>query len=186
MLGYYNMPDATAAAIDADGWLHTGDQGKLEDDGYLTITGRLKDLIVTSYGKNISPRLIEEKMARSALVSQVMVYGDNRKYLIALVVPDEKAVTSFAEERGLPTDDYQALLKRQEIHDLVGQEVARVNKGAASYEQIRAFDVLPEPFSLENGMLTPTLKPRRGRISMLHEDVIEALYHRIEARGGGN
>jgi long-chain acyl-CoA synthetase len=186
MRGYLGRDEETAEALDADGWLHTGDQGSMED-GYLSITGRLKDLIVTSYGKNISPRPIEEKLTKSKYIEQVMVYGDDRKYLVALVVPDSEALKQFAEERAIPTDDYAALLARDEIHELIAGEVESVNEDAPSYEQIRGFDILPEAFTLENGLLTPTLKPRRGRISMMYEGLIERLYDRIEghqARGG--
>ena len=189
MRGYLGRPEETAEALDSDGWLHSGDQGKLDADGYLTITGRLKDLIVTSYGKNISPRPIEEKMARSKYVAQVMVYGDNKKYLVALVVPDSEAIKQYASENAVAFEDYAALLGSEEIRGLISGEIDRVNKTAPSYEQVRGFDILPEEFTLENGMLTPTLKPRRGRISMIHEDLIERLYMHIETRqapGGGS
>ena len=188
MKGYLGRPEETGETLDADGWLHTGDQGKLDGDGYLTITGRLKDLIVTSYGKNISPRPIEENIARSKYITQVMVYGDNRKYLVALVVPEREAVEQFARDSAIAFDDYVALLGTQEVHELISGEIERVNKAAPSYEQIRGFDILPEAFTLENGMLTPTLKPRRGRISMIHEGLIENLYAHLErqpASGGG-
>jgi long-chain acyl-CoA synthetase len=187
MRGYLGRDEETAEALDAGGWLHSGDQGSLSDDGYLTITGRLKDLIVTSYGKNISPRPIEEKLTKSKYIEQVMVYGDDRKYLVALVVPSQEALTQFAGERGIPADDYAALLPRDEIHELIAGEIESVNETSPSYEQVRGFDVLPEPFTLENGLLTPTLKPRRGRISMMYEGLIGRLYDRIEgaqARGG--
>ena len=188
MRGYLGRPEETAEALDSDGWLHSGDQGVLDADGYLSITGRLKDLIVTSYGKNISPRPIEEKIARSKYVAQVMVYGDNRKYLVALVVPDSEAIEQYASDNAMGFDDYVALLGSEEIRGLISGEIDRVNETAPSYEQIRGFDILPEAFTLENGMLTPTLKPRRGRISMIHEDLIERLYAHIEtqqAPGGG-
>ncbi|MCK4680811.1 AMP-binding protein, partial [bacterium] len=187
MRGYLGRPEETAEALDADGWLHTGDQGALAD-GYLTITGRLKDLIVTSYGKNISPRPIEESIARSKYVAQVMVCGDGRKHLVALVVPESEAIVRYARDSVIPFDEYTALLRRDEIRELISGEIDRVNKTAPSYEQVRGFDILPEAFTLENGMLTPTLKPRRGRISMIHEELIERLYAHLEnqqpSRGG--
>lgn len=189
MRGYLGRDEETAEALDAEGWLHTGDQGAIDEDGYLSITGRLKDLIVTSYGKNISPRPIEEKLAQSKYIEQVMVYGDDRKYLVALVVPAQEALVKYAGERAMPTDDYASLILRDEVHELIAGEIAAVNEGAPSYERIRGFDILPEPFTLENGLLTPTLKPRRGRISMVHEGLIERLYDRIEGeqlRGGGS
>ena len=182
MRGYLGRPEETAEALDSDGWLHTGDQGVLDADGYLSITGRLKDLIVTSYGKNISPRPIEEGIARSKYVAQVMVCGDNRQYLVALVVPDSDAIVQYARDSVIPFDEYTALLRRDEIRELISGEIDRVNEAAPSYEQIRGFEILPEEFTLENGMLTPTLKPRRGRISMIHEDIIGRLYARTDAR----
>ncbi len=188
MRGYLGRPEETAEALDTDGWLHTGDQGVLDADGYLSITGRLKDLIVTSYGKNISPQPIEEGIARSKYVAQVMVCGDNRQYLVALVVPDSEAIVKYARDSVIPFDEYTALLRRDEIRELISGEIDRVNKAAPSYEQIRGFDILPEAFTLENGMLTPTLKPRRGRITMIHGDVIERLYASTDAgkRDGGD
>jgi len=188
MRGYLGRPEETALALDSDGWLHSGDQGKLDADGYLSITRRLKDLIVTSYGKNISPRPIEERIARSKYVAQVMVCGDNRKYLVALVVPENAVVEQYARDSGIAFEDYAALLGTDEIRELIYSEIDCVNKTAPSYEQVRGFDILPEAFTLENGMLTPTLKPRRGRITMIHEELIERLYARVEgqqsSRGG--
>jgi long-chain acyl-CoA synthetase len=188
MRGYLGRPEETALALDSDGWLHSGDQGKLDADGYLSITGRLKDLIVTSYGKNISPRPIEEKLTRSKYVAQVMVCGDNRKYLVALVVPESEVIKQYARDNDIAFEDYAALLGTEKIRELIYDEIDRVNKTAPSYEQVRGFDILPEAFTLENGMLTPTLKPRRGRITMIHEELIERLYARVEdqqvSRGG--
>ncbi|MCK4409879.1 MAG: AMP-binding protein, partial [Candidatus Eisenbacteria sp.] len=127
MRGYLGRPEETAEALDADGWLHSGDQGVLDADGYLSITGRLKDLIVTSYGKNISPRPIEEKITRSKYVAQVMVCGDGRKYLVALVVPDSETVVQYARDSVIPFDEYTALLRRDEIRELISGEIDRVN-----------------------------------------------------------
>ena len=181
MRGYLNRPEETAQALDADGWLHTGDQGRLDEDGYLSITGRLKDLIVTSYGKNISPRPIEERLTNSRFIAQAMVYGDDRKHLVALIVPDRDALVQYAGEHSVPFDGYGELLRRDEIRSLLQSEIDSANERAPSYERIRAFDTLEEAFTLENGMLTPTLKPRRGRISMIHKDLIDALYAKLEA-----
>ena len=188
MRGYLGRPEETAEALDSDGWLHSGDQGKLDADGYLSITGRLKDLIVTSYGKNISPRPIEEKLTRSKYVAQVMVCGDNRKYLVALIVPEREAVEQYALDNDIAFEDRAALFGTDEIRELISGEIDRINTTAPSYEQVRGFDILPDAFTLENGMLTPTLKPRRGRITMIHEELIERLYAHVEdqqsSRGG--
>jgi long-chain acyl-CoA synthetase len=180
MKGYINRPEETAETLDGDGWLHTGDQGALDAGGYLAITGRLKDLIVTSYGKNISPRPIEERIARSDYVSQVMVYGDNRKHLVALVVPDADAIVRYARDMVVPFTEYGELVERAEVRELVAGEIELANREAPSFEQVRGFGILPEPFTLENGMLTPTLKPRRGRISMIHRELIDAIYAGLE------
>ncbi len=182
MRGYLGRPEETAEALDSDGWLHSGDQGKLDADGYLSITGRLKDLIVTSYGKNISPRPLEEKIGRGKYVAQVLVCGDGRKYLAALVVPESEAIEQYARDNDIAFEDYAGLLKTAEIRELISGEIERVNKTAPSYERIRGFDLLPEAFTLENGMLTPTLKPRRGRSSMIHEELIERIYGHLDAR----
>jgi long-chain acyl-CoA synthetase len=183
MKGYLNRPEETTEALDGDGWLHTGDQGALDEEGYLSITGRLKDLIVTSYGKNVSPRPIEDRMAKSRYISQVMVYGDNRKHLVALIVPDEAALVAHAGSKEIPFSSYRELVRREEIRELIGGEIEVANADAPSFERVRGFELLAEPFTLENGMLTPTLKPRRGRISMIHESLIESIYAAIGPGG---
>ncbi|MEA3409187.1 MAG: long-chain fatty acid--CoA ligase, partial [Candidatus Eisenbacteria bacterium] len=119
---------------------------------------------------------------RSKYVTQVMVCGDSRKHLAALVVPDREALEQYARSSGIAFEDYAGLLKTDEIRELISGEIAGVNKTAPSYEQVRGFELLPEAFTLENGMLTPTLKPRRGRITMIHEELIERMYEHLDAR----
>jgi long-chain acyl-CoA synthetase len=176
MKGYYNLPEDTAAAIDAEGWLHTGDRGKFDERGNLVITGRIKELIVTSYGKNIAPVPIECEIARSPYVEQVMVCGDSRKYLTALVVPARSAMERFARDRQLAATDYPALLRHDDVRQLIGAEIERATDECSSYEKIKGFILVPEPFTTENDMLTPTLKMRRSRIERKYAEQIAAMY----------
>ena len=182
--GYYRAPEATAAAL-KDGWLHTGDLGEIDESGRLIVTGRSKEIIVTSYGKNIAPATVEEHILRSRYVEQVVVFGDNRKAIVALIVPHRAALERFAAERGISSGSYDTLLEHHEIVGLVGDEVKRANEQMASYERVTAFALLAEPFSPENGLLTPTLKLRRRKIAETCTDKIEALYDRLEGRHAG-
>ena len=123
MKGYYKDPEATAQAIDPDGWLHTGDQGKFDADGNLIITGRLKEIIVTSHGKNIAPFPIESRVRASRYIHQCMLCGDNEKSITALVVPDRKSIEQFAREKGLEADDYPTLLTTTPVKNLITREI---------------------------------------------------------------
>jgi len=180
MNGYLNKPDETALVLDSDGWLHTGDLGELDDDGNLVVTGRTKELIVTSYGKNIAPAPVEERIARSPYVSQAIVLGDNRKTLVALIVPDREEVERYAGEHDVTWSSYESLLEHYAVRVLLNGEVARANEHSASYERVTKFALLPEQFSQENGMLTPTMKVRRGRVVDIYRDRIELLYEELE------
>jgi long-chain acyl-CoA synthetase len=176
MKGYLNKPQETARAIDADGWFHTGDQGRFDAHGNLVITGRIKELIVTSYGKNVAPAAVEAHVAKSRYVDQVVVYGDRREYLAALVVPDRGPLESYARERNVPYDDYPALMAAAEVRELFARELAEATAALPSYEQIKSFALVPEPFTVENGLLTPTLKLRRAQIAERYADALDALY----------
>jgi long-chain acyl-CoA synthetase len=164
MRGYLNKPDETARMIDPEGWLHTGDQGRLDEKGNLTITGRIKELIVTSYGKNIAPVPIEQEISRSPYVEQAIVYGDRCAYLSALVVPKRDVVEKYAREHRINAADYPELLKLERIRKLLETEVFRLQEGFAPFEQVKVVSLIPEPFTVENGLLTPTLKMRRPKI----------------------
>jgi long-chain acyl-CoA synthetase len=176
MLGYLNKPDETASAIDKDGWLHTGDQGRFDDRGNLIITGRIKDLIVTSYGKKVPATAIEARIARSPYVSQVMVYGDRRKYLVALLVPMREAVRQFAAREGVATEKYESLLEDADIRSLIASEIEETTKDCAPYEKVKAFALVAEEFTQDNGLLTPLLKLRRKLVAERYADVLESLY----------
>ncbi|MRR17503.1 MAG: long-chain fatty acid--CoA ligase [Deltaproteobacteria bacterium] len=160
--GYYKDPEATAAAIDAAGWFHTGDIGMLDDEGFLTITDRKKDLIVTAGGKNIAPQNIENMIRTLPLISQVMVYGDRRKHLTALITLNGEELDNFSG--------------REKAHQAVSDHVQAVNSRLAPYEQIKRFTILPGDFTEEQGELTPTLKLRRREIVKHYGDVIDDLY----------
>ncbi|HVP57130.1 MAG TPA: long-chain fatty acid--CoA ligase [bacterium] len=176
MKGYYNRPEDTAAAIDPAGWFHTGDQGAFDQWGNLVITGRIKELIVTSYGKNIAPLRIEADLAQCSLIDQVMVCGDRRKYITALVVPRRDAITRYAQEAGIKSDTYADLLKHAGIRKLVADEIEKATQNAAPYERVKGFILLAEGFTVESDLMTPTLKLRRGKIERKYAAEIAALY----------
>jgi len=176
MAGYFNMPAETAKAIDKDGWLRTGDQGRFDEKGNLTITGRIKEIIVTSYGKNIVPAPIEMEIARNRYIDQIMLCGDKRKYIAALIVPCKESVLSYADNRGILFDEYQSLLQRDEIKDLIASEIEKSSFELAPYEKIKAFTLLAEPFTVEDEMLTPILKLRRTKIASKYSELIDQMY----------
>lgn len=174
--GYYRDPAATAAAIDSEGWFHTGDIAAIDAEGFITITDRKKDLIITAGGKNVAPQNIEERIRALPLVSQAVVCGDGRKYLTALITLDDDAVRALGGRKnrqagasGFPAD-------RPEIRRLVEDHIETVNAGLAPHERIRRFRILPRDFTEAAGELTPTLKIRRREISRRYRDVIDALY----------
>ena len=178
MKGYLNKPEETAKVIDADGWLHTGDQGRLDKDGYLTITGRIKELIVTSYGKKVAPVPVEQEIMTSPFVEQVMVYGDRCAYLTAIVVPRRAAVEDYARSHGIKAASYEQLLNDERIRKMVEQEVVHKTSGMAPFEQVKAVTLVAEPFTVANDLLTPTLKLRRPKIAERWRELIAATYTR--------
>jgi long-chain acyl-CoA synthetase len=175
MKEYYKMPAETAETLTPDGWQHTGDLGEIDDEGFLKITGRKKDLIVTAGGKNVAPSAIEGLIATSKYISQVCVIGDRQKYLTALITVDADNVKAFAEERSIETTSLDDLLKNQEVNDLIRSVVEEKNAELASFETIKEFRLLDE-FSIENGLLTPTLKVKRNIAMERFEAVIEEMY----------
>ena len=174
--GYYKDPEATAEAIDGEGWFHTGDIAVLDGEGFLSITDRKKDLIVTAGGKNIAPQNLENLCRTLPLIDQVMVYGDRRKYLVALVTLNFEELTGVASREGLPATNRKDLASHSRIQQIVADHLATVNARLAPYEQIKRFAILPEGFTEEAGELTPTLKIRRREIARLHRDILDGLY----------
>ena len=176
MRGYYKDPDQTAEAVDADGWLHTGDIGELDADGYLKITDRKKELIITSGGKNISPALVEYQLQRHPLIGQACAIGDRRNYLTALIVLDPEAAPAWASAHGIPSSSLAELATHPEVLAEIERGVAAANSHLARAEQVRRFQVLPNEWTAETGELTPTLKRRRRVIVDRYAAEIDQLY----------
>lgn len=176
MKGYFNKPDKTKEVIDDDGWFHTGDVGEWDNDGFLRITDRLKDLIKTSGGKYVAPQHIEGLLIQNSFIEQVCVIGDRRKYCTALIVPNFERLTKWADEKGVKYSDRKDLISKKEVKKLLDDAVNDVNKSLPSYETLKQFTLLPEEFSQENAMLTATLKVRRKIVTKFYEKEINAMY----------
>ena len=174
--GYYNNEEATNEAIDQDGWFHTGDIGQLDDDGFLKITGRKKEIIVTAAGKNVAPAVLEDRIKRHPLVSQAMVVGDNRKFIAALVTIDEETFPQWAEEHGKTGKSVADLTDDAELRSEVEKAIEDANKAVSRAESIREFRILPQDFSVEGGELTPTLKVKRRVVEDRYSEHIEDIY----------
>ncbi len=178
MQGYWNQPEATAEAIDPDGWFHTGDIGRLDDDGYLYITDRKKDLLVTSGGKNVAPQPIEQMMVTHPAVAQVVVVGDGYPYLNALVVPNYAAPPPpFA---GLAPDE---LRRDPRLQDTIQRLLGKVNERLPAHERVRRFRLLERELTIQDGEITPTLKVRRKIVSERYRDVIASMYLKSQRVG---
>ncbi|PYN45450.1 MAG: long-chain fatty acid--CoA ligase [Candidatus Rokuibacteriota bacterium] len=175
-LGYYKQPEATREVFDPDGWFHTGDIGTVDQDGFLVITDRKKDLIVTAGGMNIAPQNIENLLKADPFISQVMVYGDRRPYPVALITINPEELSKFAREQGILTSEAAAIVKHPKVAERVGRTVEEKNTQLQSYAKIKRFTVLPTDFSLDGGELTPTLKVKRKVVSQKYKDAIEELY----------
>lgn len=173
--GYFRNPEATAETL-RDGWLHSGDVGELDEDGFLKITDRKKDLIITAGGKNIAPQNIENQLKFSPYINDAIVIGDRRKYLVALIAIDEENVIKYAQDHKIQFSTYASLTQAPEIRQLIQKEVDRVNKTLAQVEQVKKFAIIPKKLYEEDGEVTPTMKVKRKAINEAYKDVIEKLY----------
>lgn len=173
--GYYNKPEATAKTF-RDGWFHTGDIGEFDDEGFLRITDRIKDLIITSGGKNIAPLKIETVYAKDHFIEQFIAIGDRRKFISALIVPNFVALEAYAEKEGIAFDSHAELVKNDAIHTFYKQRINGRSTELANYEQVKAFKLLPKLFSQETGELTPTQKLKRRVVVNKYNTYIEAMY----------
>ncbi|MBS2025049.1 MAG: long-chain fatty acid--CoA ligase [Deltaproteobacteria bacterium] len=177
MRGYHGLKEATAEALDAEGWLHTGDIGELDADGYLRITDRKKDLIKTSGGKYVAPQDLEGRFKTLCpYVSQIVVHGNSRNFCTALVSVDPEAITAWAKESGLGTTKYEEIARHPKTKDLIKPYIDQLNAQLANYERIGKFAILPRDLTLEDGDLTPSLKVKRKVVETKFKDILDGFY----------
>ncbi|MDP9881972.1 long-chain acyl-CoA synthetase [Variovorax boronicumulans] len=175
-MGYLNLPEKTAETIDADGWLHTGDVGVMDEDGYFRITDRMKDIIITAGGKNVTPSELENELKFSLYITDAVVIGDKRPYLTVIVMIDQENVEKFAQDHDVPFSNYESLTRTQEVQDLIQGEIDRVNAKFARVEQIKKFFLLETQLSAEDEELTPTMKLKRKLVQTKYAQRIDAMY----------
>lgn len=175
-MGYLNQPEKTAETIDANGWLHTGDVGTMDEDGYFRITDRMKDIIITAGGKNITPSELENELKFSPYVTDAVVIGDAKPYLTVIIMIDQENVEKFAQDHDVPFSNYASLTRAQEVQDLIQAEIDRVNAKFARVEQIKKFFLLDTQLSAEDEELTPTMKLKRKLVQTKYAAQIDAMY----------
>ncbi len=176
MTGYFNKPVETAEVLGADGFFRTGDIGLLDEDGFLKITDRKKDIIVTAGGKNVAPQNIENALKTDPLIANAMVHGDKRKFLSALIVPDFERLEKIAKIQGIKYDSIAELVKHEKIVALINERVEVVNNSLARYETIKKFAIMDKDFTLEAGEITPTLKVKRKVVLEKYKDILDSFY----------
>lgn len=176
MLGYYKSPEETADTIDKDGWLYTGDIGQIDEDGFLRITDRKKDLIITSGGKNVAPQRVEKTMLTSRYIGQVVVYGDQKKYLTGVVTLDQDQVKDWATKHGIPFSNWEELCKYSKVEELIDNEVQEKNKTLSSFETLKKVLIVPNEFSIDSGELTASLKVKRHVVTENYRAQLDMLY----------
>ena len=174
--GYLNQPEKTAETIDADGWLHTGDVGRVDADGYFYITDRMKDIIITAGGKNVTPSEWENQLKFSPYVTDAVVIGDKRAYLSCLVMIDEDNVAQWAQDRDVQFSDFKSLCRAPEVAKLIGEAIEKVNRDFARVEQIKQFRLIEQRLTAEDEELTPTMKLKRSLINRKYAELIEGMY----------
>ncbi len=178
-LGYYGKPEKTAETV-VDGWLHTGDVGTIDPDGFVRITDRMKDIIITAGGKNVTPSEIENQLKFSPYISDAVVIGDRRKFLSCLVMIDHETVAQFAQEQNVPFSNFASLCRAPEVQDLIRGEIERVNRQLARVETVKQFRLIEQLLTPEDEELTPTMKLRRAFVNVKYKDLIDSMYERSE------
>lgn len=177
MAGYHNLPDETANTLTEDGWLHTGDKGSLDADGFLTITGRIKELFKTSGGKYVAPPAIESKFkAICPYVSQFLVFGNERNFVSALITLDPDAMAGWAEENGMAGASYEKVVKSEPVEKMVGEYVDELNAQLNRWETVKKWEILDEDLTIESGELTPSMKVKRNVVEEKNRDLIDGFY----------
>ncbi|MBU3698609.1 MAG: long-chain fatty acid--CoA ligase [Candidatus Kapabacteria bacterium] len=180
MRGYWRNEEETDKSVDSEGWLHTGDIGEFNSRGHLRITDRKKHLLVSSGGKNIAPQPIEALIAQCPFVDQVMLVGDAREYCTALLVLDKEAAKAWAEKNAVVSTEWEELVGNPSLRSTVEKEINRLQRDLSKFEKVRRFAIIPESFSVENGMLTPTLKVKRKAVLERYADIVDSLYEQGE------
>jgi len=173
--GYWNKPEKTAETF-VDGWLHTGDVGRIDDDGYVYIVDRMKDIIITAGGKNITPSEIENQLKFSPFISDAVVVGDKRPYLTCLVMIDQENVTNFAQDNNVPFTNYTSLCHTDAVQDLIWKEIEKVNTRFARVETVKKFRLIDQLLDPEDEELTPTMKLKRKVVNEKYIDLINEMY----------
>jgi long-chain acyl-CoA synthetase len=176
MKGYFNNPEATAQAIDRDGWFHTGDIGVIDKDGFLKITDRKKDLIINAYGKNIAPQPLENLLKSSPYIGTPILIGDRRKYLSAIIIPNFEKLERDARGMGIDFSTRQELVDHEQVKLLIQKEIDHFNRTLDRQEKIRRFTLLPDDFTIESGEITPSLKVKRKVVDEKYKHLIDAMY----------
>jgi long-chain acyl-CoA synthetase len=176
MQGYWNNPEATAQSIDSEGWFHTGDIGEIDQDGFLKITDRKKDILINAYGKNIAPQPLEALLKSSPYVGTPVLIGDRRKYLVALIVPNFEKLQREAAALGVVAASPEELVKNEKVRQLIQDEIDRFNQNLDRQEKIRRFALLPRDFTIEDDEITPSLKVKRKNIDKKYKAIIDTLY----------
>jgi long-chain acyl-CoA synthetase len=174
-MGYLNQPEKTAETL-KDGWVHTGDVGRVDEDGYFYITDRMKDIIITAGGKNITPSEFENQLKFSPFITDAVVIGDKRPFLVALVMIDHENVERYAQDAAIPFSNFQSLCRRPEIQELIQKEVDRVNEQFARVEQVKRFRLIEQKLTAEDEELTPTMKLKRKLVNEKYKALIESMY----------
>jgi long-chain acyl-CoA synthetase len=174
--GYLHLPEQTAALIDADGWLHTGDIGSLDEDGFLSVVDRKKELIITAGGENVSPAAIESLLVEHPLIGQALAFGDRRPYVVALLTLDGEVAPAWAKAHGVEADSLAALAAHPAVLAAVGEAVSDANERLARVQQVKHWRLLPVEWTAETEELTPTLKLKRRIVHAKYSDDIDALY----------
>jgi long-chain acyl-CoA synthetase len=177
MKGYYKKPEETAMVMTADGWFKTGDAGTLSENGVLTMTERIKDLIKTSNGKYVAPQALELKIGEDKFIDQIAVIGDEKKFITALIIPAYEAIKEYAVAKQIKFQSIEELIKHNSIHQLLVERINERQKDFSGYEQVKKFTLLPYPFTLEGGELTNTLKLKRKMILQKYNSQIEEMYN---------